>query len=156
MIYNWFRILGNRSLLKECVEALKATLPTKETSDKMEELFESMYPITRWGKIDWDKIDQKIKIGYDPNNIIPALEQLLKCPVDKRVYIEWDDGGIPVIESNLDAVISSFDEICRVSFEAFIFNPQVGYIIEKRSSFKITVGLVKPYETFEGFENDNM
>jgi len=149
-----FGLLGNRPLFRECVEALKATLLSSETSNKIERLFKAMYPITEWGKIDWEKIEQKIEIGNDPNNIIPALEQLLRDPLDKRVYIEWDNGGIPAIETNLDAIIASFDDVVCVSFEKFIFNPKVGYIIEIRADFKMTVGLVKPSNTFEGFEND--
>lgn len=139
------RILENRPLFRECLEALQTTLLPKEESDRLELLFESLFPITRWGKIDWDKINQKIDIGCDPQNIIPALKQLLKTePVDKEVYIEWSTGGVPAIKTNLDAIINHFNDVTCVAFEKFIFNPYVAYIIEILPSGQITAGLVKP------------
>ena len=53
------KMLENRPLFKECLEALGVTLLPMQESDKISQTFEQMFPITRWGKIDWDKIEKK-------------------------------------------------------------------------------------------------
>lgn len=135
-------VLKNRPLFKECVEALGANLLPKEESDKLTTIFKTIFPITAWGKIDWNKIDQKIDIGYDPHAIIPALKKLLQNTIDESVYIEWSTASIPIIQTNLIDIINHFDDVTCVSFEKFIFNPTQGYIIEILPSDQMTVGLV--------------
>lgn len=136
------KFLENRPLFKECLEALNVDLLPDEEANKLSALFKKEFPITTWGKIDWVKIDKKIDLGYDPDNIIPALEQLLQGPIDKSVYIEWSTGGIPVIKTNLDDIIKFLDDVTCVAFEKFIFNLDQGYIIEILPGNKTTVGLI--------------
>ena len=50
----------NQPIFNECVEALAATVLSQEGDDNMSNLFEQLYPITEWGKIDWDKIENKL------------------------------------------------------------------------------------------------
>lgn len=137
------KILENRPLFKECLEILNTQLLPETESDNLSRLFNQLFPITEWGKIDWDKISNKIDIGCEPLNIIPALEQLLKNKsFDQSVYIEWSTGGLPIIESNLSDIINHFDDVTCVAFEKFIFNPNLGYIIEILPGDQMTVGIV--------------
>jgi hypothetical protein len=135
-------ILRNRPLFNECIDALDAFVLPQEESDKMSILFKQMYPLTKWGKIDWDKISLKKNIGCDQNKIIPTLEQLTREPLEKNAYIEWSDAALPVIQTNLNRIITHFDDITCVTFEKFIFNPDKGYIIEVRPGDEITVGII--------------
>jgi len=137
--------LKNDQLYLECLIALGAKTLKDEESDCLHELFKKMFPITKWGKIDWAKITKKINIGYDPQNIIPALEELLENKsFDRSVYIEWSTGGLPIIKTNLDDIIKNFDDVTCVAFEKFIFNPDLGYIIEILPSDEMTIGIVRP------------
>ncbi len=135
-------IFKNRPLFNECIEALNAVVLPQEESDKMSILFQQMYPLTEWGKIDWEKIRLNRYIGCDQNKIIPVLKELIKKPLDPAVYIEWSDAGLPIIQANLDKIITYFDDVTCVTFEKFIFNPQEGYIIEIRPGDNITVGII--------------
>lgn len=137
------KFLESRPLFKECVEALKATILDLTESQKMSQYFINTFPITKWGKIDWQKINNKINIGYEPKNIIPALEKLINKPIDKSVYIEWSGGGIPIIKTELDSIIQHFDDVTCVSFEKFIFNISQNYIIEILPSYEITIGIIE-------------
>lgn len=137
------KILESRPLFKECLEALNTQLLPETESDNLSKLFNELFPITEWGKIDWDKLPNKIDIGCEPLNIIPALEQLLNNKsFDQSVYIEWSTGGLPIIESNLSNIINHFDDVTCVAFEKFIFNPNLGYIIEILPGDQMTVGIV--------------
>jgi len=136
-------LLENNPLFKECLEALNVPLLSDQEDKEIFELFETMYPLTDWGKVDWDKIDKKIEVGYYPKKVISALEKLFLQPFDKSVYLLWDDAEIPVIKANLDDVIKKFDDVTCICFDTFIFNPKQGYIIERRHGGNITVGIVE-------------
>jgi hypothetical protein len=149
-------ILKTNRLLRECVEALKTTLPDERRQNQIRMAFQQMYPLTPAGKINWDRIDRKIDIGYDVNNIIPVLEELIhgsfeaaaylkelwEGPLDTYIYIKWSDDKLPMLETDLDAVITSFDDVTCVSAETFIFNSYQRYIIEVLPDNKMTAGLV--------------
>lgn len=138
------KILENRPLFKECVDALGITLLPDVESDLLHELFKFMFPLTDWGKVDWDKVTKKTNIGCDPRDIIPALEQLLDNKFFNRaVYIDTSTGGLPVIRTNLDDIINNFDDVTCIAFEKFIFNLDLGYIIEVLPSNDMTVGLIE-------------
>lgn len=131
------------SPFEECVDALGAIQLTLQDEKAVSKLYNQIYPITRSGKVDWNRIENKISIENDnPTDIIPALEKLIKGPLDKNVYIDWDGGPKPMIKTDLDKVIAQFFYVRRASFDQFLFNPTVGYIIEVRSWGDITVGVV--------------
>jgi hypothetical protein len=46
------------------LEALNVPLLPEEESDLLSKLFRQIVPITEWGKVDWEKIDNKIFVGY--------------------------------------------------------------------------------------------
>ena len=129
-------------LFKECVEALKAHIVTPEESNALSLLFRKRFQLTDWGRIDWDKIKNKIDIGSDPSQIIPNLANLLGSSFDKSVYIEWSDGDVSIIKTDLDAIVSSFDDVTCVASDIFIFNLHSGYVVEIRRNGDITAGLV--------------
>lgn len=141
------KFLENRPLFKECLDALNTKLLPEQDSDKLTETFNTMFPLTEWGKIDWDKINKKIDIGYDPKDIIPNLKKLLGTSFfDMTAYIEWSTGGLPVIKTNMNDIVNNFDDVTCVAFEKFIFNPDLGYILEILPGDKMTIGIVKPFQ----------
>lgn len=142
MTSNNSQFLDQHILFKECLDALKVEMLSSNESTMISEVFINLFPITKWGKIDWDKINAKIDANFDQGNIISSLEILLKKPIDKNVYIEWDNGALPVIKSNLDDIIKNFDDVTCVSFEKFIFNLDQKYVIEVRPGNQITIGVL--------------
>ncbi len=134
--------LEKNPLYKECLEVLNTKMVSDQEADEITEQFKKTFPITNWGKIDWNKINKKIYIGYDPEQIIPVLSELFNEPIEKNIYIEWSDGPQPPIKANLDKVIEYFDYVTCISFDKFIFNPVQGYIIEVLFGNKITVGVI--------------
>lgn len=139
---NLQRIFEDKPLFKECIEALDAEVLSVEETLKLKELFKKLYPIAAWGKIDWNKIENKIVVGYEPQGIITALERLLTDQFDPSVYILWST-KVRMIRTNIYKIIDHFDDVTCVSFEKFIFNPRQGYIIEILPSDLITIGVIK-------------
>ena len=108
----------------------------------MSAIFRKIIPITRWGMVDWKRINKKVEVGYDEHLLIPVLEKLMGEKFDTTVYIEWYSGGIPVIQADLKKIVKYFDDVICVDLRKFIFNPTAGYIIEILSSGLITVGMI--------------
>lgn len=129
-------------LFEECIEKLKAKILSPKEATKISEVFIETFPLTAWGKVDWSRITKKIKVN-SADQIIPSIEKLLNKKADKSVYIEWSEGNLSAIQTNLDAVINNFDDVTYVAFDKFIFNLTVGYIIEILSSGEITVGIIE-------------
>ena len=128
-------------LFKECVEKLNANILPSSEAAKISDLFIKIFPMTSWGKIDWSKIEKKAKVS-SPSQIITSLEKLLNSKIDKSVYIEWSEGDLPAIQTNLEAITNNFDDVTSVAFDKFIFNLTDGYIIEVLSSGEITIGII--------------
>ena len=139
------KLLENNLLLKECVEALEIELLPDYESDKMSTIFTKIIPITKWGMVDWKRINKKIEVGYDEHLLIPVLEKLMGESFDTTVYIEWYSAGIPIIQANLKKIVECFDDVVCVDLRKFIFNPTAGYVIEVLSSGLITVGIIPGY-----------
>ena len=136
------KLLELNPLFRECVDKLNAIILPDWEDKKMFDFFEQFFPLTEWGKIDWDKIDKKIVVGYNHLDIIPSLKKLLGTCIDKSTYIVWNDAGIPIIKTDLDAIVQNFDDVTCVAFEKFIFSPTIGYIIEVLPGGKITAGVI--------------
>jgi len=138
------KYLKNKPLLKECIEDLKATILSFEESKIIEKKFNNLFPMTHFYKVDWDKIENKIHIGCDPKYIISSLKRLLnKDDFDQTVYITWSSPGNRTIQTTFDAIVKNFDSVTCVDFEKFIFNPELGYIIEIRTGDDMTIGVIK-------------
>lgn len=130
-----------QKLFNECIEKLNTKILAQQEALKISEIFIETFPMTDWGKIDWSKIDKKTKVDSQ-HQIIPALEKLLNSKLDKSVYIEWSEGDLPAIQTDLNAIINNFDNVTSVAFDKFIFNLDEGYVIEILSKGQITVGIL--------------
>ncbi len=131
-----------RPIFKKCLEALGVSLLSKEESSHISTIFDEMFPLDQLGKIDWDKIDNKIDVGYDPENIIPSLERLLGTSViNTSVYIIWSSARYPAIKADLNKIIECFESVTSISPDKFIFNLEFGYVLEILVSDQMTIGL---------------
>lgn len=135
-------LLNNFPLFCECVEALEPELLKWEESYKILDIFKKMYPIAFWGKVDWEKVENKIEVGYDEREIMPAFYRLLGSGANVIVYILWNDASYPIIKTTLEKIIPCYEDVVSVSFETFIFNPETGFILEIVNSGLITMGVI--------------
>lgn len=57
------------------------------------------------------------------------------------IYVIWDEGTLPIIQSTLDKVFEAIDDVTAVSFDTWIFSPSSGYVIEIFHDGEVKVGL---------------
>lgn len=134
-------ILETNALLAEFLQSVDASLLPHHESEKVTVLFEALYPLTRWGKIEWESIEIKKEID-NAEEITFTLHKMLSASIDQSVYILCDDAMLPIIKTNLKDIIVHFCEMDSISMYKFIFNPMQGYIIEVLPS-GITMGLIE-------------
>ena len=142
---NTLKFYDGDTLLKACIEALNPNfiILINSKSEEMFSLLENRFPFTKWGKVDWDKINNKKEVGFEPKKIIPTLKSL-KDNYDPIVYIFWNNASRPVIKTNLNLVMDHFYDV--MFLETFISNPLDGYIIEVLPSYKTNVGIINGSE----------
>jgi hypothetical protein len=85
------------------------------------------FSITQWGRIEWDKVDNKIEIKE--SEIIAKLREI-GVDVNKKVYVLWDNASLPAIKGNLIKIIEVIDDVAAVSFDTWLFCSEDNYVIE--------------------------
>ena len=61
---------------------------------------------------------------------------------DPDIYIEWSDGDVSIIQSNLNKVLDNIDDLLCVSTDVFLFNLTSKYVIEIRRNGEVTIGVI--------------
>ena len=61
--------------------------------------------------------------------------------IPRSIYILWNDMDLPGIQMDIEEAIKRFDQIEKLSFDAWIFNLDAHYIIESHHSYGITIGI---------------
>ena len=129
------------SLFDECIEVLGENVHVFSDSQREQVLsdFESTFPFTGWGRIEWEKVSNNAKV-HTVDEIISFLHQNMK-EYSNVVYVIWDEGTLPIIQSTLDKVFEVIDAVTAVSFDTWIFSPYSGYVIEIFHDGEVRVGL---------------
>ncbi|MBD2504564.1 CDI toxin immunity protein [Anabaena azotica] len=132
------------SLLNECLEALGdniVVLSMSETENVFS-IFEDMFPITSWARIDWGKIHNKVNI-VSSKELVSSLNSFFnKEELESHPYILWNDASLPAIQAKLEQIVRVIDEVTSVSFDTWIFSPKLGYVIEFYHEGEITLGVI--------------
>ncbi len=128
------------SLFAECIEALGEDVHvfSDEKGKGVLDEFESFFPFTDWGRIEWKKVSNHAEV-----NTVDEIISFLRQNVDEIssfVYVIWDEGTLPVIQSSLDKVFEVIDDVTAVSFDTWIFSPVSGYVIEVFHDGEVRVG----------------
>lgn len=129
------------SLFDECIEALSEDVHVLSDNNREQVLsnFESSFLFSKWGRIDWDKLSNHAEV----NTIDEIISFLYKNmnEYSNVVYVIWDEGMLPIIQSTLDKVFEVIDDVTAVSFDTWIFSPSSGYVIEIFHDGEVRVGL---------------
>jgi hypothetical protein len=59
--------------------------------------------------------------GIAGDDIISFLNQKTN-KYSNAVYVIWDEGTLPIIQTNLDKVFEAIDDVTAVSFDIWIFS----------------------------------
>lgn len=129
------------SLFDECIEALNKEDVHVFFNDNREQIlsdFESSFPFTKWGRVEWEKVSNHVEVNTI-DEIISFLDRNM-VEYSNVVYLIWDEGTLPIVQSTLDKVFKVIDDVTAVSFDTWIFSPSTGYVIEIFHDGEVRVG----------------
>lgn len=131
------------TLLEECIEALGVNIEILEEKQGRTIIrkFENTFPITFWGRIDWENIQKYVEL-YNEDEIKAYLQNCFGT-YSHRVYLIWDDATLPVIKTELHQVLEVIYDVTAVSFDTWIYSPNIGFVIEYHHDGDIRIGDVK-------------
>ncbi|PGM71264.1 hypothetical protein CN957_31040 [Bacillus cereus] len=131
------------TLLEECIEALGEEIEILETNQgkMIVKSFGNAFPITSWGRVYWSNI-QNYGDLYNEDEIKVYLQNCFGT-YSQTVYIIWDNARVPIIKTNLHQVLKVIDDVTAVSFDTWIYSPDMGYVIEYHHDGDIRIGNVK-------------
>ncbi|AVI42711.1 MULTISPECIES: hypothetical protein [Bacillus] len=129
------------SLLDECIEALGEDVHILYKGNREQILndFENSFPFADWGQIEWKKVS-----SYEQVDTFDEIRSFLNQKLNEYsdiVYVIWDEGTLPIIQTALDKVFEAIDDVTAVSFDTWIFSPSSGYAIEVFHDGEVKVGL---------------
>ncbi len=129
------------TLFDECLEALGARTAVLSDQETIEifKTFSDILPVTKWGRIEWDKIDKKIQVD-SANEILKCLYTQDKS-TDTEIFVLWDEASLPVIKSDLDRILKVIDDVTAVSSNTWLFSPTFKYVIEFYHIGEVTIGI---------------
>lgn len=113
-------------------------LTSKEQKIVLENFF-GAYPFTRWGRIDWEKINNKVLVEYI-DEIGPRLAANKKDNNDP-CYIIWGMDNLPIIKACLNDILNNIDDVTAVGPDTWLYCPKGGWIIEFYHEGEVTLGL---------------
>lgn len=128
-------------LFEECIEVLgkDSHVFSDKDSRKIRNEFESFFPLTKWGRIDWGQVPEQADVNI-VDDIISFLNQNMN-EYSKVVYVIWDEGTLPIIQSTLDKVFEVIDDVTAVSFDTWIMSASAEYVIEIFHDGKVKIGI---------------
>ncbi|MFJ7819264.1 hypothetical protein ACIQYX_26045 [Bacillus toyonensis] len=131
------------TLLDECIEALGENIVVfeGEEREKILDSFENSFPITSWARIDWAKFRDFQNIVYLDD--IEAYLNKRYCLDSYIVYIIWDEASLPIIKTNLHQILQVIDDVTPVSFDTWLYSPDLGYAIEFYHEGEVRIGDTK-------------
>ena len=129
-------------LFEECMEALgkNAKILNEKVAENILSDFDENFPLTLWGRIDWDKIKNKKEINTF-EEIFLVIENE-KRKTSNLIYVIGSDATIPILESNLDTILESFYDVAAVSPNTWLYCPEDSWVIEFYHEGNTTIGFV--------------
>lgn len=126
-------------LFDECIEALGegVVILSEETSERIRNELTTAYPFTPWGRIHWNNTVNKYNLRLAAD-LLPALKSM-SVDIGIPVYIIWG-GDYPVLQTNLQKVLSALDDVLAVDFDTFVYCTS-NYVIEFYHEGEITLSI---------------
>lgn len=128
------------TLLEECIEALseKLVILSKEETELVYLDMIKEFPMTNWGRINWESIvDKRSAVGIDEcKNILSELEIL-----DSDIYIIWDEITLPSLLVPMKNVLTNIYDVLAVSSNTWLYVNDKKIVVEFYHENEISIGL---------------
>ena len=130
------------TLFEECIQALdnKVEIFTLEETTRIFDELVNTFPVTSWGRIDWEKITTAIRIS-NLSEIEALLENHFNTDLNTDVILLWNYSSSPAVKTDLSQVIQVIDDVTAVGSDTWIFSPTQRYVIEFFHEGEVILGI---------------
>ncbi|GAC90707.1 hypothetical protein KN10_1143 [Anoxybacillus flavithermus NBRC 109594] len=128
------------TLFEECVHAIgddHLRILSNEETEKYFDYLCTLFPISPWGRIDWENVSEKKRITC-LLEIVDWLRQ--KGMNDNDVIVLWNYSYYPGIQTKLEKALNAIDDVVAVGSDTFILCKNGEYIIEFFHDGEVTIG----------------
>jgi hypothetical protein len=111
-------------------------------SDKIESNMTDCFPIAFWGRIDWEKVNNKIILTTKEILNIPTVLSNHSLDTSFPVYLIVGIYKYPVVKTSLFRILESIEDIIDMGPDQWIYSPSLRYVIEFCHDEVITIGWI--------------
>lgn len=91
-------------------------------SSSIEELILEKIVFIPPGEIDWDAYPESIEVS--------DIRDVVKKIVNRNCYGMWDEGTLPIVRMNLDAIGDNMFEVTKIAFDTWLVGDSFDWVIE--------------------------
>ncbi|AIQ53748.1 CDI toxin immunity protein [Paenibacillus sp. FSL R7-0331] len=129
------------TLFEELIEVLAGNV-VMETDGRTESLLQRLveaYPITQWGRIDWNLVHEHYPVG-SIKEAIEILNSKIEKAHEMQMNILWNNTDSPSVLVNLRQLEKHLDDILAVGSDTWVVCPDFSFVIEFFHDGKIVLG----------------
>jgi hypothetical protein len=109
-------------------------------SDKIESNMTDCFPIASWGRIDWEKVDNKIIFTTKDVLNIPIFLSNQSFDKTVPVYLIVGKYKYPVVKTTLFTILDCIEDVRYVGPDQWIYCPSLGYVVEIDHDDIVSIG----------------
>jgi hypothetical protein len=116
---------------------------TKEDGDLIMDEFVKVFPIAEWGRVDWDRVQNKVRIEDWTMESIQDVLRLLRSQgfdLNQTAYLMGSTGSLPNVKSSVQRILANLDELTWIGWDQIIYCPNSKYVIESFHDGELTIG----------------
>ncbi|WP_043930657.1 CDI toxin immunity protein [Bacillus sp. EB01] len=124
-----------------CFDRREDVFPlTKEEGDQIMDEFVQMFPVAWWGRIDWEKMKNKVKVDDWTPEAISNVLRSQGCDLTQEAYLLYSSGDYPFVKTSVQRILSNLPELSWIGWDQFIYCPKSKYVIENFHDGDLTIG----------------
>lgn len=111
-------------------------------SDKIESNMTDCFPIASWGRIDWEKVDNKIIFTTKDILNIPTFLSNKSLDITVPVFLIVGIYKYPIVKTNLFTILDCIEDVIYMGPDQWIYCPSLRYVVEIDHDKIVSIGWI--------------
>lgn len=111
-------------------------------SDKIESKMTDSFPIAFWGRIDWEKVNNKNILSIKDILKIPTVLSNQSLDTKVPVYLIVGIYKYPVVKTSLFTILECIEDVMYMGPDQWIYCPSLRYVVEICHDDVVSIGWI--------------
>lgn len=111
-------------------------------SDKIESNMTDCFPIAFWGRIDWEKVNNKIILTTKDILNLPTVLSNQALDMTVPVYLIVGIYKYPVVKTSLFTILECIEDVMYMGPDQWIYCPSLRYVVEISHDDVVSIGWI--------------